>query len=335
VANKKITELTEVTSAGANDVLAVVDIATPETKKIKVSNLKTSLNIQKSDVGLGNVDNTSDADKPVSTATQTALDLKANSADVYTKTESDSNFEAKNANIQSHISSTSNPHSVTKDQVGLANVDNTSDASKPVSTATQTALNAKQATITGAATTIASSNLTVSRALASDASGKVAVSAVTSTELGYLSGVTSAIQTQFGAKANLASPALTGTPTAPTAVSSTNTTQIATTAFVQSLLSPTSSTLISALNIDWSLADVFYKDISTSSTFTFSNIVDGKGISVILTNTSASSVTVLFPSGIFKESGIITIAANSAAVYSFIRANAKTYLASLSNLTNA
>jgi hypothetical protein len=34
----------------------------------------------KADVGLGNVDNTSDADKPVSTATQTALDLKANLA---------------------------------------------------------------------------------------------------------------------------------------------------------------------------------------------------------------------------------------------------------------
>ena len=277
MANKKITELTEAASAGVDDVLAVVDIATPETKKIKVSNLKTSLNIQKSDVGLGDVDNTSDADKPVSTATQTALGLKANSADVYTKTESDSNFEAKNANIQSHISSTSNPHSVTKSQVGLANVDNTSDANKPVSTATQTALNLK---------------------------------------------------------ANLASPALTGTPTAPTAAAATNTTQIATTAFVQSAFAPTSSTQISALNIDWSLADVFYKDISTSSTFTFSNIVDGKGISVILTNTSGSSITILFPSGIFKESGIVTIAANSAAVYSFIRANAKTYLASLSNLTN-
>lgn len=33
-------------------------------------------------VGLGNVDNTSDADKPVSTATQTALDAKADSATV-------------------------------------------------------------------------------------------------------------------------------------------------------------------------------------------------------------------------------------------------------------
>ena len=33
--------------------------------------------LTKSDVGLGNVDNTSDANKPISTATQTALDLKA------------------------------------------------------------------------------------------------------------------------------------------------------------------------------------------------------------------------------------------------------------------
>ena len=38
----------------------------------------------KGDVGLGNVDNTSDAAKPISTATQTALDLKATSSSVTT-----------------------------------------------------------------------------------------------------------------------------------------------------------------------------------------------------------------------------------------------------------
>jgi hypothetical protein len=64
--------------------------------------------------------------------------------------------------------------SATKSDVGLGNVDNTSDANKPISTATQTALDLK---------------------------------------------------------ANLESPALTGTPTAPTASAGTNTTQIATTAF--------------------------------------------------------------------------------------------------------
>lgn len=74
----------------------------------------------------------------------------------YTKTLSDAAYEPKNANIQSHISSTSNPHGVTKSQVGLGSVDNTSDLDKPVSTATQTALDGKvdeNAPITGATKT--------------------------------------------------------------------------------------------------------------------------------------------------------------------------------------
>lgn len=45
--------------------------------------------------------------------------------------------------LDTHISNKSNPHSVTKAQVGLGNVDNTSDANKPISNATQTALNGK------------------------------------------------------------------------------------------------------------------------------------------------------------------------------------------------
>jgi hypothetical protein len=57
--------------------------------------------LDKTDVGLGNVDNTSDLDKPISTATQTALNLKADKAttlsgygitDAYTKTETDTNI---------------------------------------------------------------------------------------------------------------------------------------------------------------------------------------------------------------------------------------------------
>ena len=60
-------------------------------------------------------------------------------------------------------------------------------------------------------------------------------------ELNYTDGVTSNIQTQLDGKAPLASPALTGTPTAPTATSGTSTTQIATTAFVQSAISSVGS----------------------------------------------------------------------------------------------
>ena len=79
-------------------------------------------------VGLGNVDNTSDLDKPISTATQTALDeISGDISDVDTK-------------VDTHIANTSNPHNVTKAQVGLGNVDNTADLDKPISTATQTAL---------------------------------------------------------------------------------------------------------------------------------------------------------------------------------------------------
>ena len=72
-------------------------------------------------------------------------------------------------------------------------------------------------------------------------------STVSSTELGYLDGVTSAVQTQLDSKlatstasstyAPLASPALTGVPTAPTATAGTNTTQIATTAYVGTAIS--------------------------------------------------------------------------------------------------
>ena len=58
----------------------------------------------------------------------------------------------------------------------------------------------------------------------------------TAAELNFVDGVTSAIQTQLNAKAPLASPALTGTPTAPTAAVGTNTTQVATTAFVSANL---------------------------------------------------------------------------------------------------
>lgn len=59
---------------------------------------------------------------------------------------------------------------------------------------------------------------------------------VSAVELGYLDGVTSAIQTQFSSKANLASPTFTGVPAVPTAAYGTDTTQVASTAFVRALV---------------------------------------------------------------------------------------------------
>lgn len=69
-----------------------------------------------------------------------------------------------------------------------------------VTSAIQTQINTKQATIIGAATTIDTEDLTASRALSSNASGKVAVATTTLAELNHVNGVTSAIQTQINTK---------------------------------------------------------------------------------------------------------------------------------------
>jgi hypothetical protein len=68
--DQKISELAAITTIdNAADVLPIVDTSATTTKKVTPTQLKTSL-------ALNNVDNTSDADKPVSSATQTALDAK-------------------------------------------------------------------------------------------------------------------------------------------------------------------------------------------------------------------------------------------------------------------
>lgn len=113
------------TKGETNNLLA--DKADKSTLNAHVNDTSNPHSVTKSQVGLGNVDNTSDADKPVSTAQQNALDLKANQS-----------------SLTAHTGNTNNPHSVTKAQVGLGNCDNTSDANKPISTATQTALDLKQ-----------------------------------------------------------------------------------------------------------------------------------------------------------------------------------------------
>ena len=108
----------------------------------------------------GDVDSKLSAKLDSSTATSTyatksELNAKADADDVYTKDEVDTELAKKldsttasstyatQTSLTSHTSNTENPHSVTKAQVGLGNVDNTSDANKPISTATQTALNLK------------------------------------------------------------------------------------------------------------------------------------------------------------------------------------------------
>jgi len=103
-------------------------------------------------------------------------------------------------------------------------------------------------------------------------------STVSTTELGYLDGVTSAIQTQLDAKlatataastyAPLASPALTGVPTAPTAAANTNTTQIATTAYVQTEINDLIASAPGALDTLDELAAALGDDANFATTVT-------------------------------------------------------------------
>lgn len=58
------------------------------------------------------------------------------------------NSKANVSSLNSHINNKENPHEVTKEQVGLGNVDNTSDIDKPISTATQEALDTINTSIT-------------------------------------------------------------------------------------------------------------------------------------------------------------------------------------------
>lgn len=113
--------------------------------------LKTDLSLTKSDVGLSNVDNTADTAKPISTATQTALDGKQpldsdlTALATIAPTNDDMLQRKAGAWVNRTMSQVKTDLVLIKGDVGLANVDNTSDVNKPISTATQSALDAKQA----------------------------------------------------------------------------------------------------------------------------------------------------------------------------------------------
>lgn len=101
------------------------------TRTVAGKALSADVTLVKADVGLPNVDNTSDAAKPVSTAAQTALDAKADTTALAGYVPAARTVAGKplSGNV-----------TLAKADVGLGNVDNTSDAAKPISTATQAAI---------------------------------------------------------------------------------------------------------------------------------------------------------------------------------------------------
>jgi hypothetical protein len=271
-----------------------------------IANTSNPHQVTKTQVGLGNVDNTSDLDKPISAATQTALDekmpistkygaalsltinsttyvvtaqlkdqdgnnlgtaqtidlplesvvvsgaydsvtkevvltlqggstirfsvadlvsglqteitaLNMLSADLVDDTDTTHKFvtTTEKTNWNNHIASTNNPHQVTKAQVGLGNVNNTSDLNKPISTATQTALDLKadKSTIGNATLTIQKNSTTIDTFTANATSNKtidIAVPTKTSDITNDSGFITSSALAPYALSADLATVATTG-----------------------------------------------------------------------------------------------------------------------------
>lgn len=132
-----------------------IDIAPSQNAVFDALALKQPLDAQLTDLAaLSYAGNASKAIRV--NAGETGFELYTPSAGVTDHTLLSNIGTNSHTQIDSHIGSTSNPHSVTASQVGLGNVDNTSDLNKPISTSTQTALDLKvdeNAAITGATKT--------------------------------------------------------------------------------------------------------------------------------------------------------------------------------------
>ena len=152
-----------------------VNAGTVTDKFVTPSTLNNYSGWTKSKVGLSDVDNTSDANKPISSATQTALNLITNINwlgdynNGYTYTVGDgvmfngASFRMYNAIGAAGYAPSAYPGNwkqiteyVSPNDIGLGNVDNTSDINKPISTATQNALDLKADLVGG---TVPSSQL--------------------------------------------------------------------------------------------------------------------------------------------------------------------------------
>lgn len=190
-------------SVDAANIAGIVPVEKGGTGLTSITELKSALAINKISIGLPNVDNTTDLLKPISTATQTALNLKANTIDLSTyatntalvlkantldvttslslkentinkssaidlggMSPSDVLYPTQKA-VKEYISANSASgnildggigtikladgavtndklaNGISKSKIGLGNIDNTSDALKPISTAAQTALDLK------------------------------------------------------------------------------------------------------------------------------------------------------------------------------------------------
>lgn len=133
-------EFTGIVTAKQFDDYKLVTDETLNTLNEHTKNTENPHKVTAQQVGLGNVPNvTTDNQTPTFTQSSTLSEINSGEklSTLFGK------IKKAIVDLISHLTNTSNPHSVTKSQVGLGNVDDTSDADKPISTATKTALDGK------------------------------------------------------------------------------------------------------------------------------------------------------------------------------------------------
>jgi hypothetical protein len=172
--------------------------------------INTPTGIVKADVGLGNVDNTSDASKPVSTATQTALNLKedvANKSAATTLGTSDLLYPTQNA-VKTYVDgaiTTATPDATTlvKGKVQLAgDLSGTAASPSVVTVGGATAANIASATTLANAATDAN---TASTIVKRDVSGNFSAGMITANLTGNVTGNASTVTTNANLSGDVSS----------------------------------------------------------------------------------------------------------------------------------
>jgi hypothetical protein len=137
----------------------------------------------------------------------------------------------------------------------------------------------------------------------------------TTTELNYVDGVTSGIQSQLNDKAPLASPALTGTPSAPTATPGTNSTQIATTAYADAAVAAlvdgapellnTLNELAAAINDDETFATTVAGLVADKQdTLTAGSNIDITGATISVTGLDSADISDFNTAAVTANTGL-------------------------------
>ena len=177
MANKKITDLTNLQTPVANSEFVVVDIQNDETKSITFANLEIATT--------AGVEARRAANVVLREAEDTALQARI--------TANSTAFQAEDTALQARL--TTNVTTFTNEDTALqARI----TANNTLITELETR---RTQNIAGGVSTITTADLAVDRALISSGSGKVAVSAITATELGHLDGIDQNINSNLTALA--------------------------------------------------------------------------------------------------------------------------------------